>query len=39
MTKEAYWNTFGRLHPGGDFWPLLQTPDYDKARKGEDEYR
>jgi hypothetical protein len=38
MTKEAYWNTFGRLHPGGDFWPLLKTPDYDKARRGIEEY-
>jgi len=38
MTKEAYWDSFGRLHPSGEFWQLLKTPDYDKARNGETEY-
>lgn len=38
MTKEAYWHSFSRLHPSPDFWPLLKTPDYEKAIKGENEY-
>jgi len=38
MTKEAYWNSFGKLRPKSDFWPLLKAPDYEKAIKGENEY-
>ncbi|MCD4698415.1 MAG: hypothetical protein K8S16_19490 [Bacteroidales bacterium] len=34
MTKEAYWNTFLKLHPDGNFWRLLRYPDYLMARKG-----
>jgi hypothetical protein len=34
MTKEAYWNTFLKLHPNEDFWRLLRYPDYQLARKG-----
>lgn len=38
MTKEAYWYSFGKIHPGSDFWPLLKTPDYEKAKLGIVEY-
>ncbi|MCD4694688.1 MAG: hypothetical protein K8S16_00500 [Bacteroidales bacterium] len=34
MTKEAYWNTFLKLHPDGNFWRLLRYPDYKLGRKG-----
>ena len=34
MTKEAYWNTFLKLHPKQEFWSLLRFPDYEMARKG-----
>lgn len=29
MTKEAYWETFGKLKPTYKFWDLLELPDYD----------
>lgn len=32
MTKEAYWNSFGRLHPTTEFWNLLEEPDYEAAK-------
>jgi hypothetical protein len=35
MTKEAYWETFGKLKPTGKFWQLVKEPDYDKAMGGE----
>jgi hypothetical protein len=38
MTKAAYWESFGHLHPPGEFWPLLKSPDVEKALKGENEY-
>ncbi len=38
MTKEAYWNSFLKLHPHGEYWDLLKTPDYEKAVKGISEY-
>ncbi len=40
MTKDAYWITFMRMDCPD--WPAIESalkaPDYDKARKGEDEY-
>jgi glycosyltransferase involved in cell wall biosynthesis len=36
MTKEAYIDSFGRLHPSARFYDLLEAPDYDKAREGFD---
>lgn len=38
MTKEAYWNSFGRLRPTTEYWSLLKPPDYERAVKGEEEY-
>jgi hypothetical protein len=35
MTRAAYWDSFGRIHPSGKFYSLLKQPDYDKAKKGE----
>jgi len=34
MTKEAYWNTFLKLYPKEDFWPLLREYDNELAKKG-----
>ena len=36
MTREAYIDSFGRLHPSARFHGLLEAPDYDKAREGLD---
>ena len=36
MTREAYIDSFGRLHPSERFNDLLEAPDYDKAREGLD---
>lgn len=33
MTKEAYWDSFGRKWPSKEFWDLLEYPDYDGVRK------
>jgi hypothetical protein len=35
MTKAAYWDSFGHLHPSSKFQSLLKAPDYEKAMKGE----
>lgn len=34
MSKKAYWNSFGHLHPRQNFQQLLEKPDYDAAKKG-----
>jgi len=34
MTRAAYWNSFGHLHPRPDMPQLLQAPDYQKAKEG-----
>lgn len=34
MTKEAYWESFGKLKPEGNFNELLVFPDYELAKKG-----
>ncbi len=39
MTKEAYWKAFLRVRPPEGYYELLRTPNYDAARKGEEEYR
>lgn len=36
MTREAYFDSFGRVRPSARFNDLLQAPDYDKAREGAD---
>jgi hypothetical protein len=38
MTKEAYWNSFGRVKPSPEFYNLIREPDYETAAKGESEY-
>ena len=38
MTKEAYWDSFGRLHPSKRFKYLIKRPDYDAAKNGIDKY-
>ncbi len=38
MTKEAYWHSFLRLKPYGNYYHLLTIPDMQKARKGIYEY-
>ena len=38
MTKEAYWDSFGRLKPSPRFYELIKAPDYEAARKGEEGY-
>jgi hypothetical protein len=35
MSKKAYWYSFGKLKPDGNFYKLLKTPDYEKAIKGD----
>ncbi|MBO7540416.1 MAG: hypothetical protein J6T33_02005 [Bacteroidales bacterium] len=35
MTKESYFDSFLRMHPTSRFDSLLQTPDYEAARKGD----
>ncbi|MFO8087637.1 MAG: hypothetical protein R6T91_07525 [Bacteroidales bacterium] len=34
MNKEAYWETFLKLHTTDRYWEVLTKPDYEKARKG-----
>ena len=34
MTKEAYWESFGSLHPSAMHDRLTKLPDYDNAKKG-----
>ena len=36
MTREAYFDSFGRVRPSARFNDLLKAPDYDKAREGAD---
>jgi hypothetical protein len=38
MTKEAYFESFGKRKPGEKFKELLKAPDYEKAMKGIKEY-
>jgi hypothetical protein len=35
MTRAAYWDSFGRLHPSSRFYNLVKEPDYSKAMKGD----
>lgn len=37
MSKEAYWDSFLRLHPSGRLNYLLQEPDYESAIQGKNE--
>jgi len=34
MTKEAFFDSFGRIHPSLQFNSLLAEPDYEKAKLG-----
>ncbi|MDP2723122.1 MAG: hypothetical protein Q8O72_10215 [Bacteroidales bacterium] len=34
MTKEAYFDSFWRVHPTGEFYQKLRKPDYELALKG-----
>jgi len=34
MTKEAFFDSFGRIHPSQRFNSLLAEPDYEKAKLG-----
>ena len=34
MTKSAYFNSFGRIHPSPRFRKLIQAPDYNRALRG-----
>ena len=34
MTREAYFDSFGRVRPSAKFTRLLEAPDYEKAREG-----
>lgn len=36
MTREAYFDSFGRVKPSPRFHELLDAPDYEKAREGAD---
>jgi hypothetical protein len=38
MTKEAYWNSFGRLFPSAEFQKMLKVPDYENAIKGQRDH-
>lgn len=37
MSKDAYWDSFGKLHPSTNFKQKLQAPNYEKAKKGDRE--
>lgn len=36
MTREAFFDSFGRIRPSANFQNLLEAPDYEKAREGLD---
>lgn len=36
MTREAFFDSFGRMRPSAKFNQLLESPDYEKAREGYD---
>jgi len=36
MTREAYFDSFGRVRPSERFNQLLEEPDYERAREGFD---
>lgn len=38
MTKQAYWAVFLKKHYPENYSDLIKTPDYEKAKRGEDEY-
>ncbi len=38
MTKEAYWDSFGRIKPSPDFYNLIKEPDYKAAAEGKEAY-
>jgi len=38
MTEEAYWRNFMKIDDVGGIWNSFRDPDYDKAKKGEEEY-
>lgn len=36
MTKAAFWKTFWQTKPQGEYWDLLESPNYKKALQGID---
>ena len=38
MTKQAYWAVFLKTQKPGNFDQLIETPNNEKALKGEDSY-
>lgn len=36
MTKESFWVNFWDRDPVPGYWDSIQSPDYDKAKKGQD---
>jgi hypothetical protein len=36
MTREAYFDSFGRVRPSERFNQMLEEPDYERAREGFD---
>lgn len=34
MTREAYWESFGKIHPYHEYYDLLEPPNYNAAKKG-----
>lgn len=38
MTKEAYFDSFGRLKPSENFNNLIKRPDYEAAKERKDNY-
>lgn len=39
MTRKAYFDSFGRMHPSAHFKQYLQTPDYEDALLGRNKKR
>lgn len=37
MTRAAYWDSFGKLHPSARYDGLLKLPDYEHAKNGQKE--
>ena len=34
MSKEVYWNCFFLFNPNGQYWKILDPPDYSRALQG-----
>ncbi len=38
MTKKAYWSVFFKTKYPDNYGKMIETPNYEKAKKGEEEY-